>query len=42
MSPSLSDVISYYPLPQPAYNFSYIKNFNNLDLIKKDKVSFNE
>ncbi len=41
MSPSLADITSFYPLPQPPYNFSYMKNVNNLEIIKKGKVRKN-
>ncbi len=39
--PSLLDTTNIYPIPQPAFNSKYLKNYNNLDIVKKGRVRMN-
>ncbi len=36
--PSLLDTTNIYPIPQPAFNKKYLKNYHNLEMVKKGRV----
>ncbi len=36
--PSLLDTTNIYPIPQPAFNIKNIKNYQNLEMVKKGRV----
>jgi hypothetical protein len=38
MCPSLLDITNYYPLPQPPFNLSQLKNINNYEICKKKRL----
>jgi hypothetical protein len=38
--PSLLDVTNFYPLPQPPFNISQLKNINNFEIYKKKRLKF--
>lgn len=37
--PSLLDTTNIYPIPQPAFKTKNIKNFQNLEMVKKGRVN---
>lgn len=36
--PSLLDTTNIYPIPQPAFNTKYLKNYQNFEMVKKGRV----